>query len=378
MSFHSKAVFLRHGEREMRSSSRRLTRIGFTLIELLVVISIISILISILLPAIQKAREAAASIRCANNLRQLGIALQAFNTDRNRFPSAGEGYNLSTGTVTFQYTPQNALNINPWTGTTAVFTQSTFTQLLPYIEQGMVYSQFDTSQPYNATPANIAAAQTSISAFLCPTNPIRQRSGTDSMGFGMTDYMPVNAALINPNSTSGNSLSLPFPGPLDLGALRVPAAGIEVIQDGLSNTIVIMEDAGRSEFFYSPRYQDPVAALKGSGAAQLAPATSTSRDSFRWAEPASTTAVNGPPGATYPSNTKIINFAKQPFGGGTLCPWTTPNCGPNEEPFSWHGTGCNCVFADGHVSFIRDDINPIQLRSLITSMEGVPNSYLDY
>jgi hypothetical protein len=188
----------------------------------------------------------------------------------------------------------------------------------------------------------------------------------------------VNAALINPNSTSGNSLSLPFPGPLDLGALRVPAAGIEVIQDGLSNTIVIMEDAGRSEFFYSPRYQDPVAALKGSGAAQLAPATSTSRDSFRWAEPASTTAVNGPPGATYPSNTKIINFAKQPFGGGTLCPWTTPNCGPNEEPFSWHGTGCNCVFADEHVSFIRDDINPIQLRSLITSMEGVPNSYLDY
>jgi prepilin-type processing-associated H-X9-DG protein len=345
---------------------------------MLVVISLISILLSLLLPAIQKAREAAASIRCANNLRQLGIALQGHNTDRNRFPSAGEGYNLTAGTVTFQYTPQNAMAINPWTGTTAVYTQSTFTQLLPYIEQGSVYLQFDLSQPYNATPANIAAAQTPIPTLLCPTNPIRQRGGTDSMGFGMTDYMPVNAALINPNPGNGGSLSLAFPTMLDLGALRVPAAGVEVIQDGLSNTIVIMEDAGRSEFFYSPKYPDPVASVRGSAAAQLAPATSTSRDSFRWAEAASTTAVNGPPGATFPSRAQIINFAKQPFGGGTLCPWTTPNCGPNEEPFSWHGSGCNCVFADGHVSFIRDDINPIQLRSLITSMEGVPNTYTDY
>jgi prepilin-type N-terminal cleavage/methylation domain-containing protein/prepilin-type processing-associated H-X9-DG protein len=362
----------------MKSFLPRSSRRGFTLIELLVVISLISILISLLLPAIQKAREAAASIRCANNLRQIGMALHSFNSDRNRFPSAGEGYNLTTGTIQFQYTPQNALHVNPWTGTTSVYTQSTFTQILPYIEQNPVYLQFDLTQPYNATPANSAAARTSISTFLCPTNPIRQRTGTDSMGFGMTDYMPVNAALINPNTTAGNSLSLTFPGFLDLGALRVPAAGMEVIQDGLSNTIVIMEDVGRSEFFYSPRYADPVAAVNGSAAAQLAPATSTARDTFRWAEPASTTAVNGPPGATYPFNGKIINFGKQPFGGPSFCPWTTPNCGPNEEPFSWHGNGCNSLFMDGHVSFIRDDISPIQLRSLITSMEGVPNSYTDY
>jgi prepilin-type N-terminal cleavage/methylation domain-containing protein/prepilin-type processing-associated H-X9-DG protein len=355
--------------------SLRSSRRGFTLIELLVVISIISILVSLLLPAIQRAREAAASIRCANNLRQMGMALHTYNLDRHHFPSAGEGYNLTAGTVQFTYTPQNALNVNPWTGTTSIYTQSTFTQLLPYIEQSSVYNQLDITQPYNATPGNIAAAQTVISTFLCPTNPVRQRSGADSMAFGITDYMPVNAALINPNTTAGNSVSLTFPGIVDLGAFRVPAAGMEVIQDGLSNTIGMMEDVGRTEFFYSPRYTDPVASVKGSAAADLAPATSTARDSFRWAEAASTTAVNGPPGATYPFSGKIINNAKQPFGGGTACPWTTPNCGPNEEPFSWHGGGCNCLFMDGHVSFIRDDINPIQLRSLITSMEGVPNTY---
>lgn len=353
-------------------------RRAFTLIEMLVVISLISILISLLLPAIQKAREAAASIRCANNLRQIGIALQAFNLDRNRLPSAGEGYNPTTGAVVFTYTPSHAYTINPWTGTTAIYTQSTFTQLLPYIEQVMLYNQMDITQPYNATPANSAAAKTVVTTFLCPTNPVRNRSGTDSFGFGMTDYMPVNAVLINPNTAAGQSLSLAAPGFLDLGALRVPAAGLEVIQDGLSNTIGIMEDAGRSEFFYAPRYQDPVAAVSGSGAAQLAPASSTARDSFRWAEPASTTAVNGPPGAAYPFSGKIINNNRQPFGGPSTCPWTTPNCGPNEEPFSWHGSGCNSLFMDGHVSFIRDDINPIQLRSLITSMEGVPNTYTDY
>lgn len=366
----------------MRLSFQRSGRRGFTLIEMLVVISLISILISLLLPAIQKAREAAASIKCANNLRQIGIALQAFNLDRNRFPSAGEGYNVTAGTVQWTYTPPNAININKWTGTTAIYTQSTFTQLLPYIEQSTVYNEFDLTQPYNApttyAPTNVTAAQTVISTYLCPTNPIRQRTGTDSFGFGMTDYMPVNAALINTNTASGQSLSITFPGLLDLGALRVPAAGVEVIQDGLSNTIVIMEDVGRSEFFYTPRYADPVAAVVGSSAAQLAPASSLARDSFRWAEPASTTAVNGPPGATWPFTGKIINFGKQPFGGPAACPWTTPNCGPNEEPFSWHGNGCNCLFIDGHVTFIRDDIDPLSLRHLITSMEGVPNTWIDY
>lgn len=334
----------------MSNHPRRFKRLGFTLIELLVVIAIISILISLLLPAVQKVREAAAKIKCTNNLKQLGIALHTYESGRGRFPTGGMGWD-SAGVPIFD-------------------TVSTLTVLLPQIEQEDVYRAFDLSQPYNATAGNRAAAKTSINLFLCPSNPVRSRTGVDSFGYGITDYMPNLAALINPNTTAGNPLRIAIPGISDLGPLRFPAAGHAVVQDGLSKTIAIVEDTGRSEYFYAPRYDDPVGT-------ELLPTGGIKRNSFRWAEPASAGAVQGPPGAVYPYNGRIINNASKPFGGPAGCLWTNADCGPNEEPFSFHGNGCNVLFMDGHVSFIIEDIDPISFRRMLTASEGLNSSYIE-
>jgi prepilin-type processing-associated H-X9-DG protein len=74
----------------------------------------------------------------------------------------------------------------------------------------------------------------------------------------------------------------------------------------------------------------------------------------------------------------MINNNTLPLGGGATCPWTATDCGPNEEPFAFHGNGCNCLFMDGHVTFIRNEIDPISLRRLLTASESLASPYTDY
>ena len=196
----------------MTAPRTRPARTAFTLIELLVVVSIISVLISLLLPAVQRAREAANRLKCSNNLYQVGLRLHSYDTDWQVFPTAGIAWDSS--------------------GTAAFDTVSTFTALLPYVEQNTIYLQFDLSHDYNdsVAPANQKAAQNVLTTLLCPTNPIRSKSGVDSLGYGVTDYMPVAAAFISSTSGSGPLAMTPgasFPTLNDLGALRysIPRAG---------------------------------------------------------------------------------------------------------------------------------------------------------
>ncbi len=176
----------------------RRKRIGFTLIELLVVIAIIAVLVSLLLPAIQKVRAAASRSKCANNLRQLGLACLNYESSNGALPRAGEHIwtetaNSGADGAGVQHKVQDL--------------QSTFTLILPYIEQGQYAGGYDLRFRYNMTPGNIAAAKQAPAIFYCPGNPLSNDriDNRDSQGFGCVDYVPLPYTQLNPDGSKGTT-----------------------------------------------------------------------------------------------------------------------------------------------------------------------------
>lgn len=294
-------------------------RKGFTLIELLVVIAILGVLIGLLLPAVQKVRAAAVRVKCSNQLRQLGIGLHNYESANGHLPSSGQGTNYATSP------PSVAFELH-----------STFTLLLPYLEQENVYRQFDLTKAYNATPGNQAAAKTALTLLICPSNALRPQP-TDSQGYGCTDYGPIYYVDVDPATGQRNKFSRAD------GGLILGKQSVLSITDGTSNTIAIGEVVGRNEAMTMP-YPDPLGGM---------------RQIHRWAEPDCAFGIS-----------MGINNNSSPFGGPPSCPWTTNNCGPNEEIFSFHPGGAHVVFCDGHVAFLREAMDPRTLRKLVTRAGG--------
>lgn len=291
-------------------------RRGFTLVELLVVIAIIGILIALLLPAVQAAREAARRSQCSNHLKQLGLAIQNYETTYRRLPSGGQGTDFST---------------SPPSTTTDL--HAMFTVLLPYIEQANSYQRFDLRFAYNATPGNIAAAKQAISNLICPSNAWRP-SPLDQEGFGCTDYGATYYVDLDP-ATGQRNLALRA-----AGALVSGGSPVAEIRDGLSSTLAVAEDSGRDERMI-PNYGDPV--------------TGGLRRFWRWAEPDNAFGLS-----------KTVNNSRSPLGGPPDCRWSANNCGPNDEIFSFHAGGAWGLFCDGSVRFLNENLNHTVLRALVT------------
>ena len=383
-------------------------RPGFTLIELLVVIAIIAILIGLLLPAVQKVREAAARSTCSNNLKQLGLGLHNYESANQVFPTSGEGVNAANQGTVFD-------------------SCSTYTQILPYIEQDSVYRLMNESAAYNDNryPGNQAGAAAKIKTFLCPSNGTYQDDPdvpttavpAVSTSYGQCDYMPVAYTDIVPLGDPSGSPGVATPSP-GIGSREAAASGsrryrtpgmltlhyevvlengspttldpdttqnylrtskkkrggrsITAVSDGTSSTIAIIEDVGkRHEKYLLPNGLGMKANYVDGNPNGVNKSPTNLSNNYRWANPDIANGVSGPHLAV-DASTRLakINNNANPIGGSANCPWSNNNCGPNDEPFSFHTGGAQAVFGDGHVQFLRDSIDGVTLRSICTPTGG--------
>jgi prepilin-type N-terminal cleavage/methylation domain-containing protein/prepilin-type processing-associated H-X9-DG protein len=298
--------------------------VGFTLIELLVVIAIIAVLIGLLLPAVQKVREASNRTSCQNNLKQIGLGVLNFETARGGLP------------------PSRTTRGGPLAGYYG-YEHSWSVALLPYIEQTASFNLYHYDRNWS-DQVNQEAVQTYLKLFNCPSTPKQARVDRVT-GASAGDYHAVNAIKffvgINCFGLVGVNANTPDD-PRLVGAMRRDQiTRITAITDGTSSTILVAEDAGRPPFYNADRQVfDPN------------PPPSSGTDEAGWADPNGAFSIDG------------ADRNGQVPGGCAI------NCSNNSEVYSFHPAGANVVFADGSVHFLSSGLDLCVLAGLATRAGG--------
>jgi prepilin-type N-terminal cleavage/methylation domain-containing protein/prepilin-type processing-associated H-X9-DG protein len=312
-------------------------RTGFTLVELLVVIAIIAVLIGLLLPAVQKVRAAAARMQCANNLKQLGLAMHNYHDTMGTFPPA-------------------YVNKGPYGNSRFAFTHGWAPFLLPYVEQQPLYNLYRWDYPVYA-PENQLVVAKHLRLFQCPSTPEPGRymtfgpyaffgtegaCGDYTIALGVDPVLAQLGRVDSVGNCRGALTNTPTPA---LGLSPAPAGTrLTDITDGTSTTILLTEVAGRPRLWQAGK-AGPDQALEGGP----------------WDH------YKGP-----------IILQGSSFDGTTKPGPCALDCTNNGEVYAFHTGGANAAFADGHVQFLKAGMDIRILARLITRAGGEVVSDSDF
>jgi prepilin-type N-terminal cleavage/methylation domain-containing protein/prepilin-type processing-associated H-X9-DG protein len=328
-------------------------RSAFTLIELLVVIAIIAILIGLLLPAVQKVREAAARIKCANNLKQVGLAVHNYESANHCFPPAGS-YVKGAPSVSY----------------------STPAVILPFVEQENLQKLMNFALPYS-DPVNIPSARVRVPIYVCPSE-VNDRERPD----GAVTHYPLSYGantgvwlVFDPNTSRAGDGAFPVRHRPFTSQLVARGHAVGAFTDGTSNTIGFAEVKAYTPYFRNggnpaaanaPPPSDP-AAVVAYGGDFKADSGHTEWVDARVHQTGVTTC--------FPPNTKVLYTA----GGATYdVDFNSMREGQNATGItyaavtsrSYHTGGVNVLLMDGSVRFVRDGIAPATWRALGTPAGG--------
>jgi prepilin-type N-terminal cleavage/methylation domain-containing protein/prepilin-type processing-associated H-X9-DG protein len=318
----------------------RCPRRGFTLIELLVVIAIIAILIGLLLPAVQKVREAAARMQCSNNLKQIGLAMHNYHDALGTLPSAGKdgcdapvhpniASNCSTNP---DYTHHTTPYIHPGAAPQNRVEWGWTYHILPFIEQ----------DPLFKTTNHTTARRTPVKTYFCPSRRQPVAFGNEAKG----DYAGNSGSS---NAAGNNTGTIERTG---LGTIRLTD-----ITDGTSNTILAGEKRMKLDKF-NLSYDDNESYYSAGWDSETVRAAVTDLDDASRPSAQRTWGPSPDIRVTDPALFSDVNSGLAQFG-------------------SSHSSGCNMVLADGSVRHIRFNPDRTQFRRLCTRADGAVIN-LDY